>query len=104
MLLAPSHTYARCNRSCTIFTRDLCGKMKSNQGNQTNYGSKKEEGDTEEGRSTRQGKGKAEDQEFCKEIHEEFQAKGWQEEGRKTPGVRGDAQTANEAGFTEAQR
>jgi hypothetical protein len=50
--------------------------MKSNQGNQTDYGSKKEEGDTEEGRSTRQGKGKAEDQEFCKEIHEEFQAKG----------------------------
>ena len=79
--------------------------MKSNQGNQTDYGSKKEEGDTEEGRSTRQSKGKAEDQEFCKEIHEEFQAKGRQEEGRKTRGARGDdAQTGNEAGFAEAQR
>ncbi len=49
--------------------------MKSNQGNQTNYGSKKKEGDTEEGRSTRQGEGKAESQEFRKEVREEPEAK-----------------------------
>ena len=88
---------------CTIFICKLCGKMKSNEGNQKSYGSK-EEDDTEEDRGTRQGKGKAENQEFCKEIREEFQATGQQEEGRKTRGAWGDAQTGGEAGFAEAQR
>jgi hypothetical protein len=95
---------AICNHSCTIFTRKLCGKIKSSQGNQRNYDSKKEEGNTKEVRSTRQSKGKAEDQEFCEEIHEEFQTKDRQEEGCKIRGARGDAQTGNEASFAEAPR
>ncbi len=88
---------------CDSFSRKLCGKMESNEGNQTIYGSK-EEGDTEEGRSTRQGEGETAGQELRKEVPEAPQAKGQQEEGRKTSGAPGSAQAGHEAGFAEVQR
>jgi hypothetical protein len=54
---------------CDSFSRKLCGKMKSDQGSLSTYGSQ-EEGDTEEGRNTRHGEGEREGQELGKEVRE----------------------------------